>query len=97
MALALQTGPSVTQRRRGSATAAAGSAKGDIAVDSRPERARRGVEHSLLRLVLGDECQSQVEYALIGAFVSVVAVVAIQTLGPLVHDLFKAIRAAFLF
>jgi Flp pilus assembly pilin Flp len=50
---------------------------------------------SKIRLkLLGDGGQDLIEYGLLGAFISVVSILAIQAIGPLVNDLYVAIQNA---
>jgi Flp pilus assembly pilin Flp len=45
-------------------------------------------------LLRRDEGQDIIEYALLGAFISIVAIVAIQAIGPLVNDIYVSIQNA---
>jgi len=47
--------------------------------------------HSIIRR---EEGQDMIEYALLGAFISIVAIVAIRAIGPLVNTIYVAIQAA---
>jgi Flp pilus assembly pilin Flp len=42
----------------------------------------------------GDAGQDIIVYALLGAFISIVAIVAIRAIGPLVNDIYVAIQNA---
>ncbi len=44
--------------------------------------------------LLHDDGQDLIEYGLLGAFISIVAVLTIQAIGPLVNDLYVAIQNA---
>jgi Flp pilus assembly pilin Flp len=46
------------------------------------------------RLVREDEGQDMIEYAILAAFISIVAIVAIRAIGPLVDAIYQAIQAA---
>lgn len=50
--------------------------------------------NKLTSLVRRDEGQDVVEYALLGSFISIVAIVAIRAIGPLVNTIYVAIQAA---
>jgi len=41
-----------------------------------------------------EEGQDMVEYALLGAFISIVAIIAIKAIGPLVNTIYVNIQAA---
>lgn len=41
-----------------------------------------------------DQGQDLIEYGLLGAFISIVSLVAIKAIGPLVEDLYEAIQTA---
>lgn len=47
-----------------------------------------------LVLVVRDEGQDIIEYALLGAFISVIAIVTIQAIGPLLTPLYESIQDA---
>lgn len=47
-----------------------------------------------LVFLLPDKGQDIIEYALLGAFVSVVAIVTIQAIGPLLIPLYESIQDA---
>ena len=46
------------------------------------------------RLVREDDGQDMIEYAVLAAFISIVAIVTIRAIGPLVDDIYVAIRGA---
>lgn len=46
-------------------------------------------------MVGNDEGQDMVEYALLAAFISIFAVLAIKAIGPLVNALYVTIQGAF--
>jgi Flp pilus assembly pilin Flp len=48
----------------------------------------------LKRLHREEEGQDVIEYALLGAFISIVAIAAIQAIGPLVNGLYENIQGA---
>lgn len=48
----------------------------------------------LTSILRRDKGQDMIEYALLGAFISIVAIVAIRAIGPLVNDIYVAIEAA---
>jgi len=48
----------------------------------------------LVSLLRRDEGQDLIEYGLLGAFISIVSLVAIQAIGPLIDDLYVAIQNA---
>jgi Flp pilus assembly pilin Flp len=49
---------------------------------------------TLTRLVLEEDAQDMVEYALTATFVSIAAVVALRALAPLVRAMYERIQAA---
>jgi Flp pilus assembly pilin Flp len=52
------------------------------------------VLHAGGRLIREDEGQDVIEYAILGAFISIVAIVAIRAIGPLVDAIYVAIQGA---
>jgi Flp pilus assembly pilin Flp len=48
----------------------------------------------LRQLIRDEKGQDLIEYALLGSFISVVAVLAIQAIGPLVNALYESIQTA---
>ena len=42
-----------------------------------------------------EEGQDMVEYGLLAAFISIVAVITIKAIGPLVNDLYQKVKDAF--
>ena len=48
----------------------------------------------LIRFAREDEGQDMIEYSLLGGFISIVAIVALQAIGPLVNAVYVAIQAA---
>ena len=48
----------------------------------------------LRRLFHDEQGQDMIEYALLGSFISIVAILAIQAIGPLVNTIYVAIRDA---
>jgi Flp pilus assembly pilin Flp len=54
----------------------------------------RKLLHAGGRLVRDDEGQDMIEYAILAAFISIVAIVAIKAIGPLVDAIYVAIQAA---
>ena len=54
----------------------------------------RNLLHASGRLVREDEGQDTIEYAVLGAFISIVAIVSIRAIGPLVEATYVAIRTA---
>lgn len=46
------------------------------------------------RLVREDEGQDMIEYAILAAFISIVAIVAIRAIGPLVDAIYVAVQTA---
>ena len=49
----------------------------------------------MLRRLFRDESgQDMIEYALLGSFISIVAILAIQAIGPLVNTIYEAIETA---
>jgi Flp pilus assembly pilin Flp len=48
----------------------------------------------LKRLLREEDGQDMVEYGLLGAFISIVAIAALQAIGPLVNAIYGAIRDA---
>jgi Flp pilus assembly pilin Flp len=46
----------------------------------------------LLHLLRDDTGQDLVEYGLLGAFISIIALVTIRTLGPVISTLFEGIE-----
>jgi len=50
---------------------------------------------STLRRFLHDETgQDMIEYALLAAFISIVAIIAIRAIGPLVNTIYQNVQAA---
>lgn len=45
-------------------------------------------------LVKDDEGQDMIEYAVLAAFISIIAIVTIRTIGPLIDAIFADIAAA---
>jgi Flp pilus assembly pilin Flp len=50
--------------------------------------------HFLKKLHREEEGQDVIEYALLGAFISIVGIAAIQAIGPIVQGLYEDIQAA---
>ena len=50
--------------------------------------------HYIARFVREDEGQDMVEYALLAAFISIVAIVVIKAIGPLVNTIYENVKAA---
>ncbi len=48
----------------------------------------------LRRFAREDEGQDMIEYSLLGGFISIVAIVALQAIGPLVNAVYVAIQNA---
>ncbi|MCH7548621.1 MAG: Flp family type IVb pilin [Candidatus Krumholzibacteriota bacterium] len=48
----------------------------------------------LIRFAREDEGQDMIEYSLLGGFISIVAIVALQAIGPLVNAVYVAIQNA---
>jgi pilus assembly protein Flp/PilA len=48
----------------------------------------------LLRVLREDDGQDMIEYALLGSFISIVAIVALRAIGPLVNTVYEGIQAA---
>jgi Flp pilus assembly pilin Flp len=48
----------------------------------------------LTRLIREDKGQDMVEYALLAAFISIVAIVTIRNIGPLVDAVYQNVQAA---
>ncbi|HZM17583.1 MAG TPA: Flp family type IVb pilin [Candidatus Krumholzibacteria bacterium] len=48
----------------------------------------------LTRLIHEDKGQDMVEYALLAAFISIVAIVTIRNIGPLVDAVYQNVQAA---
>ncbi len=48
----------------------------------------------LTRLVKGEEGMNMVEYALLGSFISIVAIAVIRTIGPQINTIYTNILAA---
>lgn len=46
------------------------------------------------RFLREDKGQDMVEYGLLAAFISIVAILALQAIGPLVNDIYEAVRDA---
>jgi Flp pilus assembly pilin Flp len=46
------------------------------------------------RLFREEKGQDMIEYALLGSFISIVAILAIQAIGPLVNTIYENIRDA---
>jgi Flp pilus assembly pilin Flp len=49
-------------------------------------------EDMILELYRNEKGQDMIEYALLGSFISVVAIIAIRAIGPLVTVLYENIR-----
>ena len=49
-------------------------------------------ENMLLELYRNEKAQDMIEYALLGSFISVVAIIAVRAIGPLVTALYENIR-----
>ena len=50
--------------------------------------------HDIVRFIHDDEGQDMVEYALLAAFISIVAIVVIKAIGPLVNSIYTNIKNA---
>jgi Flp pilus assembly pilin Flp len=48
----------------------------------------------LRKLFRREEGQDMIEYALLASFISIVAIIAIEAIGPLVNDIYVAVEAA---
>jgi Flp pilus assembly pilin Flp len=48
----------------------------------------------IVRFIHADEGQDTVEYALLAAFISIFAIVAIKAIGPLVNTIYENVKAA---
>ena len=48
----------------------------------------------LVSLLRREDGQDLIEYGLLGAFISIVSIVAIQAIGPLINDLYILIQNA---
>lgn len=46
------------------------------------------------RFAREDEGQDMIEYAVLGSFISIVAIIALQAIGPLVNAVYVAIQNA---
>ena len=46
------------------------------------------------RFIQADEGQDTVEYALLAAFISIFAIVAIKAIGPLVNTIYESVKTA---
>ena len=49
---------------------------------------------TLNRFLRDEEGQDMVEYALLGSFISIVAIVALRAIGPLVNTIYQNIQTA---
>jgi Flp pilus assembly pilin Flp len=49
---------------------------------------------SIVRFIHEDDGQDMVEYALLAAFISIVAIVVIKAIGPLVNTIYDNIKSA---
>ena len=49
---------------------------------------------SIMRFIHEDDGQDMVEYALLAAFISIVAIVVIKAIGPLVNTIYTNIKDA---
>jgi Flp pilus assembly pilin Flp len=49
---------------------------------------------SIMRFIHEDDGQDMVEYALLAAFISIVAIVVIKAIGPLVNTIYDNIKSA---
>jgi Flp pilus assembly pilin Flp len=50
--------------------------------------------HHMLSLLRREEGNDMIEYALLAAFISIVAIAALQAIGPLVLALYQNVQAA---
>ena len=50
--------------------------------------------NSLRRFLKDETGQDMIEYALLAAFISIVAIVAIRAIGPLVNTIYQNVQAA---
>jgi Flp pilus assembly pilin Flp len=50
--------------------------------------------HSIMHFIREDEGQDTVEYALLAAFISIFAIVAIKAIGPLVNAIYENVKTA---
>ena len=48
----------------------------------------------ILTLTRDEEAQDMVEYALLAAFISIIAIIAIKAIGPLVKTIYEAVETA---
>jgi Flp pilus assembly pilin Flp len=48
----------------------------------------------LMRIIRDEEGQDMIEYGILAAFISVVAIIAIKAIGPLVDALYVLVQAA---
>jgi Flp pilus assembly pilin Flp len=49
---------------------------------------------SIMRFIHEDDGQDMVEYALLAAFISIVAIVVIKAIGPLVNTIYDNVKTA---
>ena len=49
---------------------------------------------SIVRFIHEDDGQDMVEYALLAAFISIVAIVVIKAIGPLVNAIYDNVKTA---
>ena len=49
---------------------------------------------SIMSFIREDEGQDMVEYALLAAFISIVAIVVIKAIGPLVNTIYENVKNA---
>jgi len=49
---------------------------------------------SIMSFIREDEGQDMVEYALLAAFISIVAIVVIKAIGPLVNTIYQNVKDA---
>ena len=61
--------------------------------ETNPSGKERSMKH-LTNFLRDDSGQDMVEYGLLGAFISIVAIVAVKAIGPLVKTIFENIQAA---
>ena len=54
----------------------------------------RKEEQMLRKLIRDEKGQDMIEYALLGSFISIVAIIAIRAIGPLVRTIYENIQTA---
>jgi Flp pilus assembly pilin Flp len=68
--------------------------KNDVAFSNPAQTQKERVMNKLEHFIRNDEGQDTVEYALLAAFISIFAIVAIKAIGPLVNTIYVNVKNA---